>query len=140
MCEVEKVGLSANLETDSLHALYHICMCPLQMYDSTEHLLKAGASVNQPDDKGWTPLASLLLHVNRGLRWHAYKVPELAKVDEMVHDKGAIENLCSDVDAEYQMQVRQCLFALLENGADVNAAVKVVPAVASSDQWIEKLS
>lgn len=124
-------------ECDSFHHLYRVCVAPLHLWDGTQRLLQTGASVNHRDEQGWTPLASLLLHGNRGLRWHPYKIPGLGTLEDLNGDKAALEEMCTVLDTEYQEQVHRSVTTLVQNGAEVNAPLVRVPAVLHSPEWIE---
>ena len=69
-------------------------------------LVTNGANVNLHDYRGATPLSLLILHVNHGLRYHGYHLPEVKRLEDLGAPKAEITKMVCGFDAEYQKQVR----------------------------------
>ena len=91
--------------------------------------------VNQIDEHGNSPLTYLILHINRGLRYHAHTVPQLQHLVDLDASLTEIEELCIKLDAAYQEQVYQCIELLLAGGADPNFTPERCPSIAHDMEW-----
>lgn len=120
-----------------LHELFRNCVKPLSLVDSARELLKRGADVNGVDYYGDTPLSLLVLHVNRGLKFHRYKVNELKVLEDSTVSEKEKYDVCVDVDARYQYQVRSCLELLLRRGTVANVVPTMCPSVIHQAEWNE---
>ena len=126
---------------EAFHLLYQNCTEPLLISRRTEELITSSsniqATLNQVDCKGMSPLSLLMLHVNRSLRYHCYRVDEIGRLEDYHAPRSEIENVCIRIDHEYQSQVLHCLQLLLESGAEVNFTPAVCPAVPYAMEWNE---
>ena len=68
-------------------------------------LLERGADVNLLDYRGATPLSLLVLHVNHGLRYHPYPLPEIQRLEDLAAPRTALQEEVAALDARYQQQV-----------------------------------
>lgn len=126
---------------EAFHILYQNCPEPLTIAERTEELIKNArnvhTAVNQVDCKGMSPLSLLVLHINRSLRYHCYRVDKIGQLEDFNAPKSQIEKVCIDLDKEYQSQVFHCLELLLASGANVLFSPAVCPAVPYAMEWNE---
>ncbi len=121
----------------AFHVLYRLCPLPLELAHVTKLLVDHGADVNILDGRGHSPLSYLVLHANRGLLYHAYPIPEVKRMIDLMHPKAEILAKVRQLDEIYQSEVYNSLKILLERGADVNAVADTCPVVPHNRTWNE---
>jgi len=117
--------------------LYRYCYKPLALYRDTSDLIEHGCPINMVDDTGSTAISLLVLHTNRGLRYHQYPVPKLADLENVNAAREQMLQACIEVDRLYQEDVYKCLELVLRHGADSNILPATCPGIPYYSEWSE---
>ncbi len=131
------IEVSSEASPSTLVRLLREAARPLRLCQDVCDLLDAGTALNYVDDSGCTPLGVLVLHINRGLRYHNHRIPELAILEDSNALSRAITEKCIEIDSVYQDQVREALKLLLEKGAECNVIPGSCPGIPYDITWSE---
>ena len=122
-------------EGNELHLLYRTLPRPELMLEKTQEILHTDIDVNEIDKFGNTALSYLVLHVNRGLRYHAYSIPKIQSLVDSNATTEEIESSCIELDKQYQDNVYSCIELLISKGAVVDYVPSKCPSIAHDVEW-----